>query len=91
MMKAISHRGFSLVQVLSPCITWRPEHKDIKTMVHQGFAPAKDKTEARKNLMTDDGLTTGILYANPDAYVSYERNEIEPEISLKELEEQFAI
>lgn len=63
-LEAIMHPGFSLVQVLSPCVTFRPEQKDWK---HQVRTPDYDATDdpaiAAGRLMADDGFDVGrILY-----------------------------
>jgi len=34
LVEAIQYPGFSLVQILSPCVTYRPEEKDWKHQVH---------------------------------------------------------
>ncbi|SDG94626.1 2-oxoacid:ferredoxin oxidoreductase subunit beta [Roseospirillum parvum] len=63
--QAIRHPGFSLVQVLSPCITYRPEQRAYKNRVHQHFGhpePATDRREAFARLMDDDGFSLGVLY-----------------------------
>jgi 2-oxoglutarate ferredoxin oxidoreductase subunit beta len=51
--EGIKHKGFSLIQVISPCITWRPEHMKIKSLIHEGFGQGvtDDQKEARKNLI----------------------------------------
>ncbi len=60
---AIRHPGFALVQVLSPCTTYRPEEKAWQQQVHPaGPEPTADPAEAARPLFTDDGLSTGIFY-----------------------------
>lgn len=62
--QAIQHPGFSVVQVLSPCVTFRPEQRQWKNLVR--MAPeglATDMRTAARRLMDDDGLTIGrVLY-----------------------------
>jgi len=63
--EAVAHPGFSLVQVLSPCVTFRPEQRDLKKVVHpdwDGMPPATDRREAFLRLLDDDGVTTGVVY-----------------------------
>lgn len=61
--EAIAHPGFSMVQILSPCITWRPEQRDYAKQVHEDFKePVSDRREARRLLIDDDGRATGILF-----------------------------
>ena len=62
--QAIQHPGFSFVEVLSPCVTFRPEQKEWKSMVRP--APVEktdDPVQAARRVMTDDGMNIGVLYA----------------------------
>jgi len=62
--QAIQHPGFSFVEVLSPCVTFRPEQKEWKSMVRP--APVEktdDPVLAARRVMTDDGMNIGVLYA----------------------------
>lgn len=55
--------GFSLIQVLSPCVTFRPEQRGYKEQVHQDWStPVTDRKEAFLRLLDDDGFATGVLY-----------------------------
>jgi 2-oxoglutarate/2-oxoacid ferredoxin oxidoreductase subunit beta len=67
MTEAIEFEGFSFVQILSPCITFRPEQLGWKKRVHEGFEPTDDRAAAFAALAEDDGFTTGILYRAPRA------------------------
>ena len=60
----IKHPGFSFIHVLSPCVTFRPEQKDYKHKVHEGFGeePTNDRREAFVRLMDDDGFMLGALF-----------------------------
>ena len=64
-VRAIEHRGFSFVQVLSPCLTYRPEQKDWKHVVseftHEDL-PTADASLAMQLLLNDGGLSTGLIY-----------------------------
>jgi len=61
--EGIQHPGFSLVHVLSPCVTYRPEQKEWREHVHAGFPePTDDRREAFLRLLDDDAFSTGILY-----------------------------
>ena len=67
--EALAFPGFAFIQVLSPCVTYRPEQKEYKKLVHPGFEPTADRREAFMQLMDDDGFTTGVLYkADTPAY-----------------------
>jgi 2-oxoglutarate ferredoxin oxidoreductase subunit beta len=63
LVAAIEHKGFSVVQALSPCPTFRPEHMDWK---HQIRAFEHDSTDdaiiAAQRIQADDGQSTGIIY-----------------------------
>ncbi|HYD29370.1 MAG TPA: thiamine pyrophosphate-dependent enzyme, partial [Azospirillaceae bacterium] len=60
----IKHPGFSVIHVLSPCVTFRPEQRDWKNAVHPyGRDPATDPREAARNLLDDDGFGLGIFLA----------------------------
>ncbi|KJS38624.1 MAG: 2-oxoglutarate synthase [Rhodospirillaceae bacterium BRH_c57] len=64
-VEAVRHPGFSLVQVLSPCVTFRPEQRAWKETTHADWAPeaaSTDRREAFLRLLDDDGFTTGVLY-----------------------------
>jgi 2-oxoglutarate ferredoxin oxidoreductase subunit beta len=63
LVEAIRHPGFSFVQVLSQCPTYRPEEKAWKQKVHgSDLEPTDDLAEAARRLASDDNLTTGLLY-----------------------------
>jgi 2-oxoglutarate/2-oxoacid ferredoxin oxidoreductase subunit beta len=62
--QAIRHPGFSFVEIMSPCVTFRPEQKEWKDMVRPAApAPTNDPASAARRLMTDDGFNIGVLYA----------------------------
>ncbi len=61
--EAIEHPGFSLVHVLSPCITYRREQLEWKKMVRPApVEPTTDPARAARRLMTDDNFNLGVLY-----------------------------
>jgi 2-oxoglutarate ferredoxin oxidoreductase subunit beta len=61
--QAVRHPGFSFVEVLSPCVTFRPEQREWKTMAHPApVEPTDDPGRAARRLMTDDGFNIGVLY-----------------------------
>lgn len=63
LMEAVRHPGFSLVQVLSPCVTFRPEQSEWKHMLEPSpKEPTSDPQVAARRLFKDHGLYTGILY-----------------------------
>ena len=64
LVEAIRHPGFSLVHVLSPCFTFRPEQKEWKHQVRAASADyTTDPAKAAQRLLTDDGFNVGkVLY-----------------------------
>ncbi len=62
--QAVRHPGFSFIEVLSPCVTFRPEQRGWKDSVRPApVAPTDDPARAARRLMTDDGFNLGVLYA----------------------------
>ena len=62
-VEAIRHPGFSFVEVLSPCITFRPDQRDWKQTTHEAAVEGTDDPgRAARRLMTDDGFNVGVLY-----------------------------
>lgn len=61
---AVKHPGFSFVQILSPCVTFRPDQqKSWKPAVHEAaVGETDDPGVAARRLITDDGFNIGILY-----------------------------
>jgi 2-oxoglutarate ferredoxin oxidoreductase subunit beta len=68
--EAIRHPGFSFVEVLSPCVTFRPEQRNWKQAVHPApVEPTDDPAQAARRILTDDGFNIGVLYrGNRAAY-----------------------
>jgi 2-oxoglutarate ferredoxin oxidoreductase subunit beta len=64
LVEAISTPGFSFVEVLSPCVTFRPEQKEWKKMVRAGtLSSTADLALAARQIYEDDGMNLGVLYA----------------------------
>lgn len=62
-VEAVRHPGFSFVEVLSPCVTYRPDQRGWKDRVHRAPVDATDDAaRAARRLMTDDGFNLGVLY-----------------------------
>ena len=63
LVDAIEHPGFSFVQILSPCVTFRPEQRNWKDMIHPApVGETDDPGRAARRIMTDDNFNIGILY-----------------------------
>ena len=62
-VEAINYPGFAFIDVLSPCLTFRPEQNQWKDDVHwQEQEATDDPVEAVRRIVGDDRVTTGILY-----------------------------
>ncbi len=62
-VEAVRHPGFSFVEILSPCVTFRPEQREWKSAIHPPTVePTDDPARAARRIMTDDGFNVGILY-----------------------------
>jgi 2-oxoglutarate/2-oxoacid ferredoxin oxidoreductase subunit beta len=86
--EGIKHPGFSFIQVLSPCVTYRPEEREWKNMVHTTDAtPTQIIAEAMHRLASDDGYTTGVLFAGNRAPFSPKRRIA---ATMADLEKKFA-
>jgi len=62
-VQAVRHPGFSFVEVLSPCITFRPEQLEWKKRVRaDALKPTSDLARAARRMLRDDGFDLGVLY-----------------------------
>jgi 2-oxoglutarate ferredoxin oxidoreductase subunit beta len=60
----VRHPGFSFIEVLSPCVTFRPEQKEWKKLVKpDAFKPTPDMPRAARRMLRDTGFDLGVLYA----------------------------
>jgi len=88
--KAMQHPGFSFVEILSPCVTFRPEQRDWRKLVRPAPVQATDDAgRAARRLMSDDGLNIGVLYAGNRA--PYQASVRAAGCSVAELEAEFAL
>jgi 2-oxoglutarate ferredoxin oxidoreductase subunit beta len=87
--EAVRHPGFAFVEILSPCVTFRPEQRAWKDAVH---APpvrvTDDPVRAVRRIMTDDGFNIGLLYAGSRPPYTTTRA---ARATLAEIEEEFAL
>jgi 2-oxoglutarate ferredoxin oxidoreductase subunit beta len=90
LVEAVRHPGFSFVEILSPCVTFRPDQKEWKNRVHPAPVPeTDDAARAARRLMTDDGFNLGVLYRG--ARRPYELRGEAQISNLEELEREFEI
>ena len=65
LVAAMEHEGFSFVQALSPCPTFRPEQMQWKHRVRAFEAETtSDPIEAAQRIQADDGMSAGIIFQN---------------------------
>lgn len=65
LVAAIQHKGFSFIQVLSPCPTFRPEQMQWKHQVRAFDTEAtSNPIEAAQRIQADDGMSMGIIFQN---------------------------
>jgi len=88
--EAIQTPGFSFVEVLSPCVTFRPDQRDWKKIVRPApVDPTEDIGQAARRLMTDDGFNLGVLYSGKRKPYALTKHEVTSDMT--NLEQQFAI
>ena len=89
-VEAIKNPGFSFIEILSPCVTFRPDQREWKTKAHPSpVDPTEDIGTAAQRLMTDDGFNTGILYIGDRQPFSLKKPE--SMMSESELGQQFVV
>src|SRR3974390_2761948 len=88
--EAIKHPGFSFIEILSPCVTFRPDERAWKERVHPApGAATSDKAKAARRLMTDDVFNLGILYRGTPP--PFQPAVGKSDIDLSELEKDFEL
>lgn len=86
--EAMRHPGFSLVVVMSPCVTYREEEREWKALVRPAPPATDDAAEAARRLMSDDGFNIGVVFKGhrapwtPRADATAELAEIEKAFSI---------
>ncbi|WP_019896062.1 2-oxoacid:ferredoxin oxidoreductase subunit beta [Hydrogenovibrio halophilus] len=85
----IEHKGFSVIEIKSPCVTFRPEQKAWqKQMRPLNIEPTPNKLEAAQAIHASDGFDTGIFYQAdqpvyaPASEATHSLDEIEQELVL---------
>jgi 2-oxoglutarate/2-oxoacid ferredoxin oxidoreductase subunit beta len=90
LVNAIRHPGFSFVEILSPCVTFRPDEREWKTQIRPAPVTATDDPgRAARRLMTDDGFNIGVLYRG--ARKPYRPQIGQAAADLAELEKEFEL
>jgi 2-oxoglutarate ferredoxin oxidoreductase subunit beta len=90
LVEAIEHPGFAFVQVLSGCVTYRPDQKQWKDEVHSEdeSLPTDDPVKAAQVIQADDGKSTGVIYAKPFPVWQPENRK---DSSLEDIEKEFLL
>jgi 2-oxoglutarate/2-oxoacid ferredoxin oxidoreductase subunit beta len=90
--KAIRHPGFSFVEILSPCVTFRPEQRSWKELVKAAPVQATDDpARAARRLMTDDGFNIGVLYEGDRVPYPVGAAKSRPQVSLDDIAAEFTL
>jgi 2-oxoglutarate ferredoxin oxidoreductase subunit beta len=88
--QGIRHPGFSFIEILSPCVTFRPEQREWKNLVHAAAVDhTNDPARAARRIMTDDGFNIGVLYAGERK--PYPANAVPARRTVAELEAEFEL
>ena len=62
-VEAVRHPGFSFLEILSPCITFRPDEMEWKKSVERGaIQPTSDRAQATATVLSDTEMATGIFF-----------------------------
>jgi 2-oxoglutarate ferredoxin oxidoreductase subunit beta len=81
--------GFAFIEVLSPCVTFRPEQRDWKKMVRtSALAVEKDRAAATALVLGDDGFSLGVLFRGDRAAAA---PATQPEMKVADIEHVFAV
>ncbi len=89
LVEAIAHPGFSFVQILSPCVTYRPEQREWKKTARPAAnTHTSDAAQAARWLLKDDNLNVGVLYlGDREPFTPPSQGTIE----VSELEQEFVL
>lgn len=61
--QGVRWRGFAFLEVLSPCVTFRPEERDWKAKVrHDAVTSESDRGAAVGRALVEDGFSLGVLF-----------------------------
>ena len=72
-VNGIQHKGFALVDVFSPCVTFNHDNdyaffrQRVKTLEDEGHDPSDWKAACEKAMVWDDTIYTGLFFEVPDS------------------------
>ena len=88
-VEGIRWPGFAFIEVMSPCITFRPEQTDWKKQMRPLVRSVEDDRAAAAALaLADDGFGLGVLFRGERAPVA---PPLEPHTSLADIEREFSV
>jgi 2-oxoglutarate ferredoxin oxidoreductase subunit beta len=88
-VEGIRWPGFAFIEVLSPCITFRPEQFDWKANVRPVTTTIEnDRATANAAILADDGFGLGVLFKGERSTIS---RRAEATTTVSQIERQFAI
>jgi len=89
LVEAVQHPGFSFIQALSPCPTFRPEQMQWKHRV-RAFTDETtgDPIQAAQRIQADDGMSTGIIFRRE--YPVFQPGN-DSDTGVKQMEREFVI
>jgi 2-oxoglutarate ferredoxin oxidoreductase subunit beta len=88
-VEGIRWPGFAFIEVLSPCITFRPEEFDWKGAVKANAKTIEmDRAAATAAVLADDGFSLGVIFRGERAALP---KVAKPIATLEQIEQQFAI
>jgi 2-oxoglutarate ferredoxin oxidoreductase subunit beta len=67
--EALKHRGFALIDAISPCVTWHNIYDEVKKLFYKledrGYTP-NDEQAAYRAMSDTEGIPIGIFYRRED-------------------------
>ncbi len=88
-VEGINYKGFSFIEVMSPCPTFRPEQKQWKSSVRKWEnEPTDDPIQAASLIHGDDGMSTGLIYQRD---LPVWQSVTEPTSTLQDIEAGFKV
>jgi len=87
-VEGIRWPGLAFLEVLSPCVTYRPEQSAWKRAVRPGPPASSDRAAAIAAALADDGFDLGVLFRGAPAELPVAG---EPTTTLGAIERRFAV